>query len=182
MLQTAGKHPTLLYLCCTGGKMENIDTARLVYDSLEWNIAVCGKSRNHRDPKKNTMDILNLVDELLTFPQVDSYRIVIYGFSGQGAQALSIALSFPLLFGGVITQCAHDALIRDIDRENVPGLPVVLLTREKDWNRGRNEKIKVLLDRLGANAKLIVTPGVHRIGDAKELLFLCREITKLWQN
>ncbi len=64
----------------------------------------------------------------------------------------------------------------------MPGLPVVLLTREKDWNRGRNEKVKAFLDRLGANAKLIVTPGVHRIGDAKELLFLCREITKLWQD
>lgn len=174
LLQHGGKHYTLLYLSCTGGKSEYIDSLRPIYDSLGWNIAVSRRSQNHRDPSLNENDILFLANKLLTYPQVDSYGIVIYGFSGQGAQALATALKFPALFAGIITECAHHGLLSDIDWENATGLSVLLVTRDMDWNRQSNEQMeKIFLER-NLNVRLLITPGEHRIGSFAELLGECR--------
>ena len=173
------KHTTLLYLSCTGGKEEDIDTARVVFDSLNWNIAVCAKSKNHRDFALNENDILNLVDELKNFPQVDGNSIVMYGFSGQGAQALGTALKFPLKFAGVITQCAHHGGIQNPDWQNAAGLAVLLVTRENDWNRQSNEKMAQIFRQYELNVKLVITEGKHGIGDAKELLEDCKMMEKM---
>ena len=153
-----------------------MDTARVVFDSLGWNVAICAKSKNHRDTRLNDEDILVLVDNLNRYPQVDKSKIFIYGFSGQGAQALRIALKYPDKFGGIITQCAHDGMLEEIDWKYALGMPVLLMTRESDWNRASNRKIARILEQGGVNVKLFITPGEHKIGNRKELLFLCRTI------
>ncbi len=173
------KHETLLYLSCTGGSEADIDTAKIVFDSLGWNIAVCAKSKNHRDFSLNEQDILNLMDELLTFPEVDTYKIIVYGFSGQGAQALGTVLKFPLKFAGVITQCAHHGDIQNPDWDNAIGLSVLLVTREDDWNRSSNEQMAQIFDKNGLNVKLMMTPGKHGIGNAKELFEECKIMEKM---
>ncbi len=170
LLQQGKRNKTLLYLSCTGGNKGYIDSLRHIYDSLGWNIAVCGKSKNHRDPALNENDILLLVNELLQYPQVDSYGIVIYGFSGQGAQALATALKFPLLFGGVITECAHHGLLNSIDWKYAIGLAVLLVTRETDWNRKANEQIEKVFLGKNLNVRLLITAGEHRISSFPELL------------
>ncbi len=178
LLKPNGPRPTLLYLSCTGGGYDDMDTARVVFDSLGWNVAVCAKSKNHRDTRLNDEDILVLVDNLNRYPQVDKSKIFIYGFSGQGAQALRIALKYPDKFGGIITQCAHDGMLEEIDWKYALGMPVLLMTRESDWNRASNRKIARILEQGGVNVKLFITPGEHKIGDRRELLFLCRTIMK----
>lgn len=179
LLHDGVRHRTLLYLSCTGGKDADLDTAMLVFDSLGWNIAVCAKSRNHRDPRLNEQDILNLVDELLTYPQVDSYGIVLYGFSGQGAQALMTAMNFPQKFAGVIVQCAHHGLMNNPDWQNAQGLPIILVSRETDWNRPSNERMAALFSEKGVKVQLLITPGEHRIGNAEELLSECRMLKEM---
>ena len=174
LLQNGKMKITLLYLSCTGGKQEDIDTARFVADSLGWNIAVCSNSKNHRNPELNEQDILNLVEELIEYPQVDPYKIVIYGFSGQGAQALATALKFPQKFGGIITQCAHQGLLSKPDWQGAAGMPVLLITRQQDWNRESNEEMAQTFEKSGLQVKLLITTGEHKIGDAKELLENCK--------
>lgn len=175
-LQKTGKHPTLLYLNCTGGKKEDIDSLRIIADSLRWNIAVCGKCKNHRDFFENEYDILELHKHLLSFPQVDSYHIVLAGFSGQGAQALGTGLRFPLLFGGIIAVCAHHGSIIDPDWKNARGLPIYLVTRTDDWNRSANEQMADLFSRVGINAKLTITSGQHGPQGFKEYFDGCKWI------
>ncbi len=175
----AGRAPTLIYLSCTGGSWSDLDTARVVADSLGWNVAVCARSKNHRDPALNEQDILALVDELLSFPQVDPRGIVLFGFSGQGAQALATALRWPIRFAGVITECAHHGLIRNPNWRDAAGMPVVLITRENDWNRQSNEDMAAAFERNLLEVRLIVTPGPHRIGDSRELLSACRLMDRL---
>jgi len=170
---------TLLYLDCNGGSIEDIDTSRFVFDSLGWNIAVCGKSKNHRSAIINREDILALVDYLQSLPQVNPLRIVIFGFSGQGAQAIGTALQFPNLFGGIITECAHHGGITNPNWNDAGGLPIILITRETDWNREHNERMADLLTQNGLIVQLIVTEGEHHIGDSSELFEACKLMNKL---
>ena len=122
----------------------------------------------------NEKDILDFVSELYRYPEIDPHRIVLYGFSGQGAQALGTALRFPTVFGGIITQCAHHGLIKNSNWRGAKGLPVVLVTREKDWNRESNEQMADLFRKQGLKVKLITTSGEHHIGNAKELYRDCK--------
>jgi len=171
--------PTLLYLDCNGGRIEDIDTARFVYDSLGWNVVICGKSRNHRSPYLNEADIISLVSKLFYCPQVDSGGIVIYGFSGQGAQALGTTFRYPQLFAGVITQCAHHGLMSKPNFSLCNKLKIILITREYDWNRKSNEFLAEYFTENGLKVNLIITEGEHKIGDAQELFHACKILDSL---
>ena len=177
---TSTPRPTLLFLDCNGAREEDIDTSRFIYDSLKWNIAVCGSSRNHRDPRLNETDILVLVHRLYSYSAVDRQKIVLFGFSGQGAQALGTYLRHPQYFAGVVTECAHPGLIYNPDFKDAEGKPVILITREQEWNRGWNEMMAQIFSDRGMNVKLIMTPGEHHIGDAKELYNACEIIDSLF--
>jgi len=179
---TTVPRPTLLFLDCNGARDEDIDTSRFVYDSLHWNIAVCGSSRNHREPISNETDILVLLHRLYSYSIVDSKKIVLFGFSGQGAQALGTALRHPQYFAGIITECGHHGLIYNPDFKGAYGIPVVLITRENDWNRGWNEIMAQIFSDNGINVKLIMTSGEHHIGDARELYDACEIIDSLLER
>jgi hypothetical protein len=174
LLQDGVKKPTLLYLSCTGGKEMDIDTSRAVFDSLGWNIAVCEGPRNRRDPFLNDQDIMKLIDNLSMRREVDPDSIYLYGFSGMGAQALGTALQYPHLFAGVLVQCAHQGVIREPDWNGACGLKVLLVSRDKDWNRPNNEMMARVFKNRGLCCTLTVTGGEHAIGDSRELLENCK--------
>ncbi len=168
--------PTLLYLDCRGAQLEDLDTALAVFDSLGWNVVVCGKSRNHRDPRLNEQDILKLVVLLRHIPEVDPERIVLFGFSGQGAQALGTGLRYPFLFAGIITECAHLGLVYAPDIVRAYNTHFVIITRERDWNRDWNELLYQFLKDNEIDVHFVMTPGEHHIGDSKELYEACQII------
>ena len=181
LLHPVGSVPraTLLYLDCRGAQVEDIDTALPVFDSLGWNVVICGRSRNHRDPRLNERDILKLVAILRTLPQVDPARIVLFGFSGQGAQAWGTGLRYPQLFAGIITECAHTGLIYNPDIVHAIYLHFVIITRQQDWNRDFNEMLYQALRDNEIDAHLIMTPGKHHIGDSRELFEACQMMDSL---
>ncbi|MCD6530812.1 hypothetical protein J7K99_00020 [bacterium] len=174
--------PVLLYLDCRGAQLEDLDTALAVYDSLGWNVVVCGKSRNHRAPRLNESDIINLDRNLRYFPQIDTNRIVLFGFSGQGAQAWGTGLRYPRLFAGIITECAHTGLIYSPDIVHAGHLHFIIITREDDWNRDFNEMMYEALRDVGIDAHIIITPGEHHIGDSSELYNACKLMDSLLEK
>ncbi len=161
--------PCLVYLSCTGGKPEYIDSVAAVRDSLRWAIAVSGPSRNHRDPRLNEFDILTLISRLHQYPSVDEEHIYLWGFSGQGAQALGTALRNPDLIAGAITSCAHLGLVTGLDPRLSSEQIYYIITREEDWNRQHNEIFHDKLQQLGIKDSLHLTPGEHGIGSHLEL-------------
>ncbi len=174
-----GKFPTLVYLDCNGGSAADFDTTRAIFDSLGWNVAVCKYAKNHRSAMENDSDVLTLVRGLINNPSVDYKRIVIYGFSGMGAQAIRVALRYPQYFGGVITQCAHHGGIEEPDWTNAAGMPIILISRTEDWNLEHNRNMLGMFEEAGLEAELIVTAGAHGIGDAKELYSACARMSVL---
>ncbi len=173
--------PGLIYLSCTGGKPQDIDSVRAVHDQLGWAIATCGKSRNHRSEKLNEADILNLHTKLITTGVVDPSRIAIFGFSGQGAQAIGTALRHPKLFRGIITECAHTGGIDYFDPKASAEQLFFIITREKDWNRKHNETLHFALSENGISDTLIITPGEHGIGPTEEVIRGCSWINEHWK-
>ncbi|MBM3323563.1 hypothetical protein FJY69_08825 [candidate division WOR-3 bacterium] len=81
---------------------------RLVGDSLGWVMATCHRTRNRRDVRLNDRDIVRTVTKLLANPRVDSNRVFLFGFSGQGVQALATMFLHPDLVRGVVAVCPHD--------------------------------------------------------------------------
>ena len=116
-------------------------------------------------------------------PEIERNRYFSAGsstVSGQGAQALGTYLRHPQYFAGIITECAHPGLIYNPDFKDAEGKPVILITREQEWNRGWNEMMAQIFSDRGMNVKLIMTPGEHHIGDAKELYNACEIIDSLF--
>jgi predicted esterase len=169
-----GPVPALVVLSCNGALPVDLDTVKLVGDSLGWAMASCHATRNHRDLELNDADIIRTLDKLLDTLPVDPGRVFIFGFSGQGVQALAEMFLHPERFRGVVSVCGHRGtlgLARDAQfLDNL----AVLITREQDWNRGENEQLAAALNGLGVPAELRVTPGEHEPGPALELLDACR--------
>ncbi|RKZ30265.1 hypothetical protein DRQ36_06120 [bacterium] len=172
--------PALIYLSCTGGKPWDIDSVREVHDSLGWAIATCGKSRNHRSVALNEADIIRLVEKLKATGRVDKSKIVLFGFSGQGAQALGTALRHPDLFAGVISDCAHTGSVTIFDTDRSSKQAFYIITREQDWNRKYNEKLHNLFIENNIADTLIINPGEHGIGPAREIFDGCLWLAKQW--
>lgn len=170
--------PALIYLSCTGGKPWDIDSVRAVFDELGWAIATCGKSRNHRAAIENERDILRLREKLAATDVVDKSHIYLFGFSGQGAQALGTALRYPNLFGGAITDCAHTGGITYFDPKASAQQDFYIITKTEDWNRVHNENLHKLLQDNNIRDTLIVEVGEHGIGPALEVFRGCRWINE----
>lgn len=167
--------PALIVLQCNGATRGDIDSFKIVADSLSWVVATCHFSRNHRDIFLNDADIYQVIKRLVRLYPVDSSRIVIYGFSGQGTQALTSLFLHPELIWGVIATCASTSPMSLL---NTPAIllnhPIYLVTREKDWNRVVNYRMFEVFKSWGVPCTLVLTKGEHAIGTIEEVLAGCR--------
>ncbi|MBN2465349.1 hypothetical protein JXD38_06970, partial [candidate division WOR-3 bacterium] len=109
---------------------------------------------------------------------VDPSRVFLFGFSGQGVQALASMFLHPDLVRGVVAVCPHAAAVPLAVWEELQGHLAYLVTREKDWNRADNEKMYQLFNENGLFAELKTTPGEHGNGPAVEVLTGCRWLSR----
>lgn len=166
----AGPRPALIILSCTGATRTDLDSCKPVADSLGWVLATCAKSRNHRDSRLNDYDIMATYLALLRKHEVDRERVFIYGFSGQGVQALMSVFLHPEAFKGAVSICAHDGAMGLARPEELGGKLFYLVTRERDWNREANVKMEEALRKSGARDTLVVTKGKHEPKGFREVL------------
>jgi len=176
--EAGGRVPALLVLHCNGAVPRDLDTFRPVADSLGWVEATCHATRNHRSTDSNDMDIVRTIDKLLARYPVDSSRLFLFGFSGQGVQALAELFLHPDLVRGVVAVCPHAAAVPLAVWEKPQGHIVYLVTRQQDWNRADNEKMYHLFNENGVLTELVVTPGEHGCGPAAEVLTGCRWLSR----
>ncbi|MDH5187161.1 MAG: prolyl oligopeptidase family serine peptidase [candidate division WOR-3 bacterium] len=165
--------PALIYLSCTGATAKDLDSIKIVGDSLKWILASCHKSRNHRYSMLNDKDIIKTYQKLLRNYRVDTSRIFIYGFSGMGVQALMELFLHPEKFSGAIAVCAHSQAMALAQWENLNENLVYLVSRTKDWNLSENLLIHQKFQQSRVRDTLVITPGEHSIGDKIELLNAC---------
>ncbi len=168
-----GRVPALVVLSCVGARPVDLDTVRSVGDSLGWVLATCHQTRNHRDMGLNDRDIVRTITKLLKNPRVDTSRVFLFGFSGQGVQAIATMLLHPELVRGVVAVCPHDRAMALANWDLLPGRLVYLVTREKDWNRPACETMFRQFMEHGVRAELSVTKGEHGPGPKEELLSGC---------
>lgn len=169
-----GRVPALLILHCNGAVPKDLDTFRLVADSLGWIEATCHATRNHRDTDSNDVDVVRTIHKLLARYPVDSSRLFLFGFSGQGVQALATLFRHPDLVRGVVAVCPHAAAVPLAVWEELQGHAVYLVTRKQDWNRVDNEEMYQLFSENSVPTELVTTPGEHGNGPASEVLTGCR--------
>jgi predicted esterase len=172
--EAGGRVPALLILHCNGAVPKDLDTFRLVADSLGWIAATCHATRNHRSTDSNEVDVVRTIHKLLTRYPVDSNRVFLFGFSGQGVQALATMFLHPNLVRGLVAVCPHSAAVPLAVWDELQGHLVYIVTREQDWNRAENEKMYKLFNENGVLTELTTTPGEHGNGPASEVLTGCR--------
>lgn len=165
--------PCLLILSCTGAYPVDLDTCRIVADSLGWVLATCHATRNHRSGELNDHDIVRTLDKIRRL-RVDTTRVFVFGFSGQAVQALATMFLHPELVRGVVATCAHAGALPLADWPTLPGHFAYLFSREQDWNRADNERMYRLFNEKGLVSELVTTPGEHGPGSRRELLAGCR--------
>lgn len=169
------KVPGLIVLHCNGATKNDLDSFKIIGDSLGWAVAVCHSFKNHRDAYLNDIDICRTAEKFVRIGPVDSSKIFLFGFSGQGVQALTTLLLHPNIFRGVIGVCAHKgALAVKNDAEFLNRHLIYLVTRIKDWNRYDNYEMVETFQSWGAVCTLIVTHGEHSPGSRMEVLAGCR--------
>ena len=172
--KAGGRVPALAILHCNGAVPKDLDTFRLIGDSLGWIEATCHATRNHRSTDSNDVDIVRTIQKLLTRYPVDSSRLFLFGFSGQGVQALATMFLHPDLVRGLVAVCPHAAAVPLAVWDELQGHLVYLVTRQHDWNRIENEKMHQLFNENGVQTELRTTPGEHGNGPATEILAGCR--------
>jgi hypothetical protein len=171
---TGQRAPALLILCCVSAVPADMDTFRLIGDSLGWILATCHATRNHRDTNLNDSDIVKTARKFLAEYPVDSSRLFLFGFSGQGVQALASMFLHPEMFRGLVATCPHAAAVPLANFDELGGHLVYLVTRQEDWNRVDNEQMYQLFNEHQMETELITTPGEHGPGPATEALTGCR--------
>jgi predicted esterase len=120
------------------------------------------------------VDIVRTIHKLLTRYPVDSSRLFLFGFSGQGVQSLATMFLHPDLVRGLVAVCPHAAAVPLAVWEELQGHLVYLVTRKQDWNRADNEKMYRLFNENGVLTEIKTTPGEHGNGPAPEVLTGCR--------
>ena len=170
---TGALAPCLLILSCTGAYPVDLDTCRIVADSLGWVLATCHATRNHRAGDLNDRDIVRTLGKLRRL-RVDTTRVFVFGFSGQAVQALATMFEHPELVCGVVATCAHAGALPLADWPLLQGHFAYLVSRQRDWNRMDNERMYQLFNENGLVSELAMTPGEHGPGSRRELLAGCR--------
>lgn len=166
--------PALIVLSCTGATKADLDSCKPIADSLGWALATCAKSRNHRDARFNDHDIMMTYSALAGKYPIDRSRVFIYGFSGQGVQALTSVFLHPEAFRGAVSICGHDGAMGLARWEELQGKAFYLVTRQKDWNREANGRMDSALRRAGIKDTLVITKGKHEPKGFREALEGCR--------
>jgi predicted esterase len=172
--KAGGRVPCLLVLHCNGAVPKDLDTVKFIGDSLGWVVATCHATRNRRDSNLNDKDVVKTIHKLLTRYPVDSTRLFLFGFSGQGVQALAGLFLHPDLVRGVVATCPHAAAVPLARWSTLQDRCVFLWTRQKDWNRLDNERMHQLFNENGLRTELEMTAGEHGNGPATEMLTGCR--------
>jgi predicted peptidase len=163
------KVPALLYLSCTGAIKSDLDSIKFIGDSLGWIIFSCHKTRNHRDAMQNDVDIIKTYNKAIKKYPIDTSRVFIYGFSGQGVQALLEMFLHPTKFKGVHTVCAHTGAMSLAKWSTLKNQLAYLISRQEDWNLQQNYQIDQAFKLNGIKDTLVITPGEHGIGDKFEI-------------
>lgn len=176
--RTGRRAPALLILSCVTAKPVDLDTCRMISDSLGWALFTCHRTRNHRSSDSNDYDIVRTLRELRRNPSVDTDRVFIFGFSGQGVQAMTTLFLHPELCRGIVAVCPHAAAVPLADWPSLGGHLVYLVTRQKDWNRHDNETMAQLFNENGLATELATTPGEHGPGSCREILAGCRWLAR----
>uniref|UniRef100_A0A7C6A9I4 Phospholipase/carboxylesterase/thioesterase domain-containing protein n=1 Tax=candidate division WOR-3 bacterium TaxID=2052148 RepID=A0A7C6A9I4_UNCW3 len=176
------KVPALIYLDCGGATAKNLDSIKIIGDSLKWILACCHKSRNHRNSLLNDKDIVKTYQKLVRNYKVDSSRIFLYGFSGMGVQALMELFLHPEFFRGVMAVCAHSGAMGFAQLENLKDNLIYLVSRSEDWNLKENLLIHQQFQEFRILDTLVITPGKHNIGDKFELLQGCLWLSRNSNN
>jgi poly(3-hydroxybutyrate) depolymerase len=109
---------------------------------------------------------------------VDVTKVFIYGFSGQGVQALMEMFLHPTAFKGVATVCAHTGTMSLAKWKTLQNHLAYLVTRTKDWNLQQNYLIHQAFQNHGVKDTLVITPGEHGIGDKYEVFRAVRWLRK----
>lgn len=161
--------PALLYLSCTGAVKSDLDSLKFIGDSLGWILFSCHKTRNHRDPMQNDLDIMKTYKKAIKKYQIDTTKVFVYGFSGQGVQAYQEMFMHPTKFKGVHAVCAHTGAMSFAKWSTLNGHIAYLISREKDWNLNENILIDQAFLYHGIRDTLVVTLGEHGIGDKYEI-------------
>lgn len=161
--------PALLYLSCTGAIKSDLDSIKFIGDSLGWIIFSCHASRNHRDAMQNDLDIMKTYNKAIKKYPIDTNKVFIYGFSGQGVQALLEMFLHPTKFKGVHTVCAHTGAISMAKWPTLKNHLAYLISRKKDWNLQANYQLDQMFKTNGIKDTLVVTEGEHGIGDKFEI-------------
>ncbi|MGC9316109.1 MAG: hypothetical protein ACP5G4_10875, partial [bacterium] len=130
-------------------------------------------SRNHRAGNLNEEDILRLRAKLERTGQIDKNRIYLFGFSGQGAQAVGTALRHPDRFAGAVIDCAHTGSISHFDPQSSAHQAFYIITKTEDWNREHSEQLHRVFADSGIRDTLIIDEGEHAIGPSSDVLRGC---------
>ncbi|MEO0073605.1 MAG: hypothetical protein ABIK43_02940 [candidate division WOR-3 bacterium] len=162
--------PALILLHCNGALPVDLDTCRFIADSLGWIMASCHASRNHRDVGLNTSDILKTVRKLLIRYPVDPARVFLFGFSGQGQQALITMLMHPEVIRGTVSVCAPGGALRLASFEGMRQNCAYLVTRKSDWNLQDNLQMYRVFNLRGLPCQIRITAGEHSPGPWQEIL------------
>lgn len=163
------KVPALLYLSCTGALKSDLNSLKFIGDSLDWILFSCHKTRNHRDQMQNDKAIMKTYNKAVKKYPIDTTKVFIYGFSGQGVQALREMFLHPTKFKGVHTVCAHTGAMSLANWSTLKGHLAYLISRENDWNLNENYLIDQAFFYHGIRDTLVITPGEHGIGDKYEI-------------
>lgn len=166
--------PALIILSCTGATRADLDSFKPMADSLGWALAACAKSRNHRDARHNDHDIMATYHKLVADHPVDEQRVFIYGFSGQGVQALMSVFLHPERFRGAVSICGHDGAMGLARPEDLAGKAFYLVTRGKDWNRKANLRMDAAFRRAQVRDTQIITKGKHEPMGFREVFIGCK--------
>ncbi len=161
--------PALLYLSCTGAVKSEIDSIKFIGDSLGWIIFSCHKTRNHRDAMQNDIDIMKTYNKTIKKYPIDTTRVFIYGFSGQGVQALLSMFLHPTKFKGVHTVCAHTGAMSLAKWSSLKNHIAYLISRKQDWNLESNYQIDMAFKMNEVKDTLVITEGEHGIGNKFEI-------------
>ncbi|MGQ9707641.1 MAG: hypothetical protein ACUVUR_02050 [bacterium] len=165
--------PGLILLHCNGATAADLDSCHEIGDSIGWILATCHSSRNHRDIYLNDADIVRTIKKLCRLYPVDSSRIFLFGFSGQGVQALATMFLHPELVRGVIAVCGHQGASALAVPELLNNHFVYLVSRERDWNLMANYRMYWQFNSWGVLCTLAIKPGEHGPGSWREILSGC---------
>jgi poly(3-hydroxybutyrate) depolymerase len=177
----AARAPALIITSCTGATRADIDSNRAIADSLGWVLAACAGTKNHQSATLNDRYLMATYHSLISQHHIDTSRVFIYGFSGQGAQALMGVFLHPELFRGAAAVCAPAGALEPAQWEMLTGKGMYLISRQKDWNLAGNREMHRLFQANGIRDTLVVTKGKHEPKDRWELFRACQWLNEFAQ-